>query len=345
MRPIIVAVAAGALLCACSSQDAQSPRIVAQVGDQIITVEDFEHEMALRAPMRPGYYESAGARRELLDHLIDRQVQLNAAIRAGIPEEPAFRDLVERMMIQRLREVELESALASGSVDDDEIEAYYQAHIDQFSRPERRQVALIRKSRPARHDDDVLAGLHQQMVEARHAALGIANEVAHFGAVAVNHSDDRGSRYQGGVIGWLVDGSQASYRLPAEVIDQAFALPEVGAISPVVETDEALWLVRLVALERPRRQPLAQVREGIRHRLTRARAEGLEARLIEQLRERETISVDEAALAAVPLPPVLPAEREPEPEPEPIRPPPLPGGSSDQTPAADDSGSVEYPVP
>jgi len=313
------------LLAACQSSDSPDSPVLARVGEAEITVADFERELALRAPMRPGYYEQADKRRELLDSMIDRLVQLEAAGRAGVTEEPEFRDLVERMAIQRLREIRLDQSLQQADVSDTDVADYYQSNIEQFTRPERRQVALIRISRSARDDEAAVEALRARAQAARDAALGVADQVEHFGRVAVDYSDDRSSRYQGGVVGWLVADDRSRYRLDPALLEAAFELTDAGAISPVIETGQGFWLLRLVALERARQQPLAQVSDGIRHRLIRQRAEALEVGLLEQLRAEVSISVDDGLLADVPAPPSIPPEREPR-DPSP-RPPPLPGGS------------------
>jgi parvulin-like peptidyl-prolyl isomerase len=333
MMRSILAAALVLTLTACGSSEPE-PDVLARIGDAVITTAEFEQELALRAGMRPGYYERSENREELLQWLIDRQVQINAAERAGIPEERDFRELYERMLIQRLREKRLDAALAELSITDADILRYYEDNGDQFSRPERRQVALVRMTKPARLDDEAEQALVARVAEAREAAAALADDVRHFGAVAVEYSDDRGTRYQGGVVGWLVDTDPSRYRLPPEVIDTAFALETVGEISEPLETEQAWWLLRLVERDPARQQPLDQVRDGIHHRLTRAAAADLESSLIDELRAEESVVVNKQLLDTIPLPPVIPPEREAEPRDR--RPPPLPGGAgtdSDSEPA------------
>jgi parvulin-like peptidyl-prolyl isomerase len=326
MKRVLLVSAVLVGLGGCQS-DEPVPEVLARVGESTITLDQYQVELERRAPMRPGYYERAEKREELLQFMIDRQVQLDAARRAGIPDEPDFRDLYERMLIQRLREKRLEEALASLSISDADILQYYEEQIDQFSRPERRQMALIRIDKPARTDEETDLALFARAEEAREAALALDEDTPHFGSIAVEYSNDRGSRYQGGVVGWLVQSDQARYRLPEPVLEASFALTGPGEISPVIETGEALWLLRLVEIDPARQQPLDQVREGIRHRLTRAAAERLESDLIDTLRAETEITINEPLLDTVPIPPSIPPERDAEPENR--RPPPLPGVTDD----------------
>lgn len=328
---LLPAIAAAALLVACDRSvelaEDGSP-VLARVGESVITAATFEEEMNRRAAVRPGYFDRAANRRELLEDLINHQAQLNAAREAGIEQDPEFRALVERLLIQRLRESRLTAALEETAVGDDEIRAYFDANPDQFGRPERRQVAMIRIDLPPRTDEDRRQQLLARAAEAREQALELPEDVHHFGAVAVSHSGDRGSRYQGGVVGWLVEGSEQNYRWPPAVLA---AVPELepGEVSEVIETDAALWLLRVVALEPARRQPLETVADGIRHRLTRERAAGLESGLMSELRAGQVVAVDESVLDAIPVPSHGPEDMQ-RPPPE-RRPPPLPIALADDT--------------
>lgn len=321
----LVAVLSTALLlsaCQRSVEPAEdgSP-ILARVGEATITAATFEAEMNRRAAVRPGYFDRAANRRELLENLIDHQAQINAARAAGIEQDPEFRALVERLLIQRLRESRLNTALDELEISNEMLRDYYDANPAQFGRPERRQVAMIRIDLPARMDTEAREAALARAAEARDAAELLSEDVRHFGAVAVNYSSDRGSRYQGGVVGWLVNQPDHGYRWPEEVLNVAHELSP-GQISDVIETDAALWLLRLVALEPSRQQAFDTVAEGIRHRLTRERAAALESELLGDLRAGQVVVVDESVLDAVPVPVFNPEDQPGAPPPR--RPPPMP---------------------
>lgn len=334
---LLALIAAASLLVACQRDQAEAPDatvVLATVGDVVISAAQFEDEMNRRARMRPGYFDRVAHRRQLLDELIDHQAQINAAKAAGLDQDPEFRALIERMLIQRLREARLEQALADLEVSDEEIEAYWQAHPGEFGRPERRQLAMIRVDLPARLDADSLRGYREQLQSIRAEALALPEDVSHFGGLAVSHSSDRGSRYQGGVVGWLVRHPDHGYRWPGPVLEAAFALTE-GEVSEVLETDEAMWLLRLVRYEPERRMPLESVADGIRHRLLRERAGELEQSLMAEARNGQAIAIHESVFDAIPVPAAgPPPERE-----EPRRPPPLPALALDSSDLATDSGN------
>ncbi len=299
-----------ALLVGCGQDPApaEADRALALVGDETITVGEFEAEMRERNRRRPGYYASQERREELLQEMIEWRALLAEARSAGVMDDPEFRSLVERMTVQRLRQDRLEAAMAEDRIDEDAIRDYYETNIDEFSRPERRRIAMIRIDRPSEADGAEQARM--RIEQAREQALALPSETRHFGEVAVAFSSDRTSRYQGGVIGWLVDDPDRGYQWPEAVLEAAFELDEPGQISPVVTTGAGYFLVRLVEREGARTRPLEQVADGIRHRLDRHRARELEAGLVDQIRQAHPVEIDEQRLAGIEPPEATLPERE-----------------------------------
>lgn len=286
----------------CQRSGEEKGQVIARVGDQVITVSEFEQEMATRSRARPQFFEEAANRRALLQELIRQKLLLAEARDEGIPEEPEFRALVERMMIQRLREKRLDQQLAELTPDDEEVLAYYESNREAFSRPARRQVALIRVDAPSALPPEERASRRASIEAAREAASALPTDTLHFGEVAVEYSDDRSSRYQGGVVGWLIDDPARRYQWPPAVLEAAFALEQPGSLTPVIDAGESFYLVRLAGYEPGRVQPIEQVADGIRHRLTRERSLSLEGELMAEIEGRRDFHIDESALESVEAP-------------------------------------------
>ena len=309
-RITLLMLAAAIVLAGCNGDAdvAVEERVLARIGEDVITVGEFKHELEVRNDRRPGYYASAERRADLLEEMIEWRVLLAEARAAGVTEDPEFRRLVERMTVQRLRQQRMESELAESRISDADVEAYYKEHIDTFTRPERRRVAMLRVDRPAEAEGAEQARI--RIEEARQAAEALPAETTHFGEVAVEYSDDRSSRYQGGVVGWLVDQSEQRYRWDPEVIEAAFSLEETGEISPVVTTASGYYILRLAELEPERVTPLDQVADGIRHRINRERAKRFENDFVDRIRQSHPVEIDDQRLAEIPPPKSIPPERE-----------------------------------
>lgn len=312
-----------ALLVSCKPSDVDDP-VVARIGDRAITAGEFAQEMERRSPGRPLYFKSEENRRKLLRDLARHHMLVQEAHDAGIADEPEFRALVERLLIQRLRETRLDEKLQAGAADDDAVADYYKSNLDAFTRPDRRQVAMIRVDVPRTAGEDERAERLEYIEAAREATSKLSADTRHFGPLAVEFSDDRSSRYQGGVVGWLIDAPERNYQWPDKVLEAAFVLEEPGATTPVIETPDAFYLVRLAAFEPGRVQPLEHVADGIRHRLTRERARALEDQLFADIEQRHSLKIDEAVFESVEPPPALPAGAD-----QSRKPPALPAGPAD----------------
>ncbi|MEM1092807.1 MAG: peptidyl-prolyl cis-trans isomerase [Pseudomonadota bacterium] len=249
------------------------PEVLAQVGDRIITRQAFVDEMALRGGQRAGYFQTPTQRRALLDAMIEHERMLQAALEAGVDERPEVKRAVQRILVDRYRDELLETRYEQLTISDDELERYYTKNADKYSRPERRRAALIQVSVAANATDEARKKARQRIEQAAAAAQALGPEVQHFGNVARQFSDDRATRYTGGVIGWLTPGRSSRYKWDQAVIETLFSMQEPGQISPVIETQDGLYIARLVELEAGGARPLEDVAEGIRIALLREKRE------------------------------------------------------------------------
>lgn len=323
LRPGLALLLGSALLAGCGDrvpeQQAAEP-VLAVIGDEVITVAEFEDEMRLR----PGYYRETEHRRQLLDQMIRRRALVAEARRQGIDRMPEMRRMIERLLVQRLHETQIDAEIAEAAVSDQEVFDFYQAHQDEFARPARIQGAIIHVAAAAGSEESVRAEKRARIEDALQEAEDLPDEVLHFGQVALEYSDDRASRYQGGVVGWLVNRPGHTYRWDAAVVDGLFALEAPGDIGPVIETDDGFYLIRLVAREDAQTRPLEQVADGIRHRLLRERRAAIGDDLLDALVARHETNIDHAVLGGIapPVPDAAPAR-----EPPSRQPPGLPGQS------------------
>jgi len=303
--PIVVLVAvislSGAILSAGEGKSSGSH--VASVAGQPISIEHFDEEMRLRGgDTRRGQYATVEQRRELLDFMIRRQVLILAAQAAGYDRDPEVVATMERVMVARLQEDGISRALDGVTVSDEEIVRFYREHSDAYARPERRQAALVFIAVSPHVSDEKRAELQRRAEEALEETSALDPGVTHFGDVARRYSDDRGSRYQGGVIGWLVAHGQRSYRWHEDVVQAIYSLNEPGEISPIISTDEGFYLVRLVDRDASRAQPLEGLKDGIRHRLLTEKRRQIKDAFYEGLMTQFEVEVNEEIMATI-MPP------------------------------------------
>jgi len=274
------------VLCSCQRQATVAPdsEVVARVGSSTLRLGEFE--MLLRSVRAQG---RAIAPEALLDEWVERAVLLARAEELRVRESPEVRRAMENLLIGELKRRELEPRLASATVSDTEIEQEYLRDSAAFSRPETRRIAVLRQRFDGLASDAKRERIRTRMSEARLQALERTADAQGFGALAVNASDDPSTRHRGGEAGWV--GSGDTWRWEPPVIEAAFALELPGEISPVIETTNAVYLVRLEEVRPAQRLPLTEAAPRIRQRLTLERRAAVLAAFASSCRIGRTLEV------------------------------------------------------
>ncbi len=289
-----------------------SAEVLARVGSEAITVDEFRREMERRGGRIPGQYASVEQRRALLDEMLRTKAALTRAREAGLDQEPETRLAIERLLVAGYLEAELEPALAGLSVSDDEVAAYYAAHRDEYQTPERRRVAWIFLQVGAKAEPPQVEKVRQRAADARAEAERLPAGTRNFGDVAQRLSEDPSTRYVGGELGWLTRDQAAGYRWGPELVEAAFALAEPGSLSPVLRHEKGFYVLKLVAREAAAPAPLEKLASGIRARLLKERREATRESFYQALLAGLAVEVDEARLSAIaPLSAPVPAPAAP----------------------------------
>lgn len=312
------------LAVACGPQEA-GPSLpenaLAAVDGRIVTVEQFQQSVARKGSRLARQGSSAQERERLLEELIRFEVLAANARRAGYDERPEVREAMERLMVQRFQQDELEARLQALAVGDAEVEAYYAAHLaEEFTIPEAVRTGVIFVRVPPGVSDEKRRELAAKAAEARSAAESGDADV--FAAVATRYSDDQATRYRGGDAGWIAR-EDPNARWEAAVLEAAFELSEPGGLAPVIEGERGFYVVRLVERRPSRARPLAQVGPMIRSRLMRERRNSLETDFYAEMRRNVAVEINRELLESLALAALAedPAGRR--------RPPRLPSGQGE----------------
>lgn len=167
-------------------------------------------------------------------------------------EERVIRYLVvETNKLRRLLEVE--------SAD---LEAYYQEHVEDFREGEEVQAShvLIRLAPGASETDKAEAKLKAQQV------AELAHGGADFATLAKTHSDDSGSKENGGDLGWF-----GRDRMVKEFENAVFGAKPGEIVGPV-ESQFGFHVIKLVGYRPDRTPPLDEIEEDIRFRYLESQA-------------------------------------------------------------------------
>ncbi|ANQ21002.1 peptidylprolyl isomerase [Vibrio natriegens] len=150
-------------------------------------------------------------------------------------------------------ELSAEALKTQIEVSDEEVQKYYDEHLDKYSSEEQRRVAHIL----VEGDDEAKA----------QAILDELNNGAEFAKLAEEKSDDFGSAEIGGDLGWI----ERDVMDPA-FEEAAFALENVGDVSELVKSDFGYHIIKLEELKDSVAKPFADVAAEIKQELVDQKA-------------------------------------------------------------------------
>lgn len=207
-------------------------------------------------------------RERIREQFGDRRAAIQSLQARGLTFERFRREIREQIIIEILRSRNIS---APAVISPRKLEQYYRERQADFQVPDRVRLRMI--SIPRRGPDDP---------EARQLAEDIARQVrtgADFADMARTYSQD-GQRAQGGDRGWIERGF-----LTAALDEAAFRLAP-GEISPVIETPQFAYLLKVEEARPAHIRPLNEVRDVLeRDLLARERAR-LGRQYTERLKEK-----------------------------------------------------------
>jgi parvulin-like peptidyl-prolyl isomerase len=284
-------------LVGCAEEVPRESRVVLEIAGRPVTLGEFERFLRMSVQQESPVLSSE-VMSALFDQFVEEQLLLRAADEAGIRAYPQV--VAERMEALRSGSVAAEisttsdviqtsddavahnlekqarierlvsaEALAAVDIDENEVVQYYEAHREEFVKPETVDVSQILV------DTEELAQEVRKTILARKST---------FEDAAREHS--QGPEAGGG--GNL--GAFARGELPPSFDDAVFTL-KPGAISEVVSTDFGYHLFRVNA--RTEEQPLSldQVQEAVRVELLREKSDAAMKRYVAELEKRYPLTV------------------------------------------------------
>jgi peptidyl-prolyl cis-trans isomerase C len=270
---------------------AERREVLAHVGNKDITLGEFADRLAAQSPYLRARYNSPERRRELLDNMIRFELLAQEAERRGYTRDPEVTRAEAQSLVQTLLEREIDARIRPTDITAEQIRAYYTAHPEEFDQPEQVRASHIRTADRA-SAQRLLAQL-----------LAAPTDDMLFTRLVRESSNDLATRESGGDLRFFskpVNATRTEDAPPVEVANAAFALRNVGDLSPeVVQSPEGFHIVKLIARRQAMHRTLEEVQRPIQNRLYRERREEMQRALVERLRRQANIQEDESALAAV----------------------------------------------
>ncbi len=277
----------------------QAAQVLARVGDKAITLGDYASALERMDRFERLRYQSPERKKQLLDEIIAVELLADEARRRGLDHEMD----TELRLDQALRDEVLRELRSSAptpeSLPEPEVRSYYDAHRDEFREPERRRIAeiVVTRAEDARH-----------LVEALRNATAIE-----WGQMVRRHSTGRKDNgvaipleLEGdlGIVSAPGQGAGNEPHLPEPLLQAAFAIDKIGATysEPVVVQGQ-YHIIRLTSRISARQRTFAEAERSIRVKLVQQRLAANQGQLMDELRKKIPVTVNQTLLATIKSPP------------------------------------------
>ncbi len=297
-----------ALLCltACEKPVEKIPEqpYIARVQGRIIREVDVLEEFERRGERVNAGSEQSSLRASL-ERLIRTESLYAKAVAAGYDRRPDIQSQFKRLVISKFEEEEAQKRAAVGKVSAEAIKTHYEAHRGDYTSEEKARVSVLYVKVSPKAEPEKVADARARVEALRTRAIEETMNLADFGLLAQEHSDDQTTRYRGGDCGFITRQS-SNVRWEASLRDAAFSLNRVGEISPVIKASDGFYLFKLMERRAAEVAPLSAVSARIERELSERLRRESRAAFDEEVKRGLQIEIDEAAFRAI-RPPSTPA--------------------------------------
>jgi peptidyl-prolyl cis-trans isomerase C len=300
MKTMHLFVLAAPALCALAlpaCKKGHTGPVVAHVGDEVITADDFKRRMDEQSPFLRARYNTIERKKELLEALVRNELLSQEAQREGLDKAPAVRDALKRAMIQELIKKQLDEKMSGTDISDADLKAFYEAHVDDYVKPERARVYHIfvpAKDAKEKAQAKTKAAALVKDIQAREKK-GEANA---FQATAMKESKDPLSAPMGGDLRFLSKDELAKSH-GTELANAAFDLKNPGEMAGPIETANGIEIVKLQVKTVALNRGFDESKEAIRGRMARERRSKQYDEFVKKLRDEGKVAIDEVELAKI----------------------------------------------
>jgi len=222
----------------------------------------FDAEARLAARLRQEERRVAVVERKR-DGMADTVEISDEAIRSYYESNQKRFETPRRVRIRYI-ELSLDDLGQQIEIPEQELRAQYRANTEQYRAAAERKASHILIQMP----DDAGEDAKREARKQAERLAERAREGGDFDALAKEYSDDPGSAQDGGDLGYVGRGDMAQ---PFE--EALFGLDEPGAVAGPVETSFGYHVIKLEAIRDPQPKPFEAVRDQIRDKLAKQRAE------------------------------------------------------------------------
>lgn len=279
-----------------------------EIGETIATVSGFPigarefEKAASRVSPANGEAYTDEEKRQILDELVTEKMLYLQARALGVDRNPK----VQQVMVNTLLREQVYSEVRSQDISEEELQAYFDEHSDEFVVPEKMQVLriFIRSGRDRTPEEaaQLASELHAQVATVAADMSGAADPVAAKGAVidrfkalASEHSEDP-YRRRGGDLGFM--SREGKPGIDTAVPAKAFELGD-GVLSEPFEAGGGYNIVFTQARRDQVSRTFAQMKGSVLRKVKAQRYRELFDGYVAGIESTYSVDVDESALSAL----------------------------------------------
>jgi peptidyl-prolyl cis-trans isomerase C len=272
----------------------QAAQELARVGDRTITVGDFVAALEHMDQFDRMRYQAPERRQELLAEMVDVMLLADVAHEKGYDQDPIAQQEVREILRDAMLKSVRGEVPAPGDIPEVDVRSYYDAHRADFRDPERRRVSAIVVA-----DDAAGAAVLEAAKKASATQWG---ELVRAKSLDARAKEGSPSDLAGdfGFVAPPDDRGGSNPRIPEEVRAAVFEISAVEGVLPrVVKSGGRGYVVKLTAKTEAHDRTFAEAERAIRVRLAQDRIKARQDELLEELRKKYPVEIDEHVLSEV----------------------------------------------
>jgi hypothetical protein len=250
---------------------------------ETVTLEAFKEAAARKSPEN-GESLSLTEKQEVLQHLIEEAVLYQEALKLGYDKDPK----VKKVMVNTLLREEVFNQVKNSDFSDEELQAYYNSHREEFIVPEKRQIKRILIKITAERDSDAALSAIQE------AQRRILNG-EEFKDVAAQLSEDPYKR-RGGDIGFVAREGKSG--LDQAIVDKAWTLQQDVLSEPFL-TEDGWNLIIVTSMREQVERTYQQMKGSVLRKVKNDKMKALYDAYVGILLAKARVTIDQQLLQSI----------------------------------------------
>lgn len=254
------------------------------IGDRTITVGDLEQRINQQIPFVRKRYTSEDEKKKFLEATVDFEILAMEARKQGLDKNPEVIEAAKRVMIHRQRQLVIESRVTLDQITDEEVKDYYEKHLVEFQRPERRRVGIVvvadeEKAKQLRAEIDKTAG-----------------DLRAFQEIVKNNSIDEETKNRSGLLPFFEKDDK---NIEKAIVDATFSMTKAGDIAGPIKVNKGWALLRMSGISPAVDKKIDEVKDQLKRRILTDRQQKEFQKYIEELRAKANIKIYKDKLALI----------------------------------------------